>query len=280
MSSVLVGVDASLESAIAAREAWKLAQKTGRSIHLRHVMAEIWWDPRDVRPPVDRDVNKELIATRKKRVLTTLGKVLPEGFEDHFEIDFGNPAWVMQKLAGTLDADLIAMGGNAHSGLDRVLHRSIPHEMLRVSPVPVLIINGTLEFRRILAAIDFSDMGIPTAQAARALATELEAECHYLTVVDRIDGDDDAPPHPLETAAADACPELFAGIDADPNSETITRIGDVVDTISEQTKLWPADLLVVGAHGKNFLTRALLGSVAEALAWQLPTSTLIVPPKA
>ncbi len=47
--------------------------------------------------------------------------------------------------------------------------------------------------------------------------------------------------------------------------------------IRREAAEWPADLLVVGSHGKGWGTRMLVGSVTEQLISYLPTSLLVVP---
>lgn len=266
MSSLLVGVDASPESAVAAREAWRLGKAMGVHVYLQHVMTEIWWDPLDDRPPVDRQMNKELIADRRAKVIGVLSGAIPDDFEDHFEMDFGEPAAVLRSLVGSLGAQLVVMGASPHAGLNRVLHRSIPHEMLRISPVPVLLIAGTLDVRRVLVAVDDSEMADRTARVAGQFAANFGAQCRYVTVLERVLGH----AHPLESR----------GTDLGPTGQAVSRIGDVIPTLCEEAAQWPADLLVIGTHGKNFLTRATVGSVTEKLAWKLPTSMLVVPPPA
>jgi nucleotide-binding universal stress UspA family protein len=57
-----------------------------------------------------------------------------------------------------------------------------------------------------------------------------------------------------------------------------TRVGEgeirsgILDVAAE----WPADLIVVGSHGRTGLQRMLLGSVAEAVARHARCSVLIV----
>ena len=39
----------------------------------------------------------------------------------------------------------------------------------------------------------------------------------------------------------------------------------VYDVIEEEAAQWPADLIVIGTHGRRGIRRLLLGSVAEGL---------------
>jgi nucleotide-binding universal stress UspA family protein len=52
--------------------------------------------------------------------------------------------------------------------------------------------------------------------------------------------------------------------------------GYVKDQILEIAKSWPADLIVVGSHGRRGFTKFLLGSVSEAIASHAHCSVEIV----
>jgi nucleotide-binding universal stress UspA family protein len=45
-------------------------------------------------------------------------------------------------------------------------------------------------------------------------------------------------------------------------------------------KEWPADVIVIGSHGRAGVTRVLLGSVAEAVMRHAPCPVLVVRPEA
>jgi nucleotide-binding universal stress UspA family protein len=44
--------------------------------------------------------------------------------------------------------------------------------------------------------------------------------------------------------------------------ETLVLTGDPASTIVEHAKTWAPDVLVMGAHGRGFIERAMLGSVS------------------
>jgi nucleotide-binding universal stress UspA family protein len=52
--------------------------------------------------------------------------------------------------------------------------------------------------------------------------------------------------------------------------------GRVAEVIVEEAKKWPADLLVIGTHGRRGFSRLFLGSVAENIVRVATTPVLLV----
>lgn len=48
------------------------------------------------------------------------------------------------------------------------------------------------------------------------------------------------------------------------------------DIVVEQAKAWPADLIVLGTHGRRGISRALMGSDAEEIVRNAPVPVLLV----
>ncbi|MBI2816706.1 MAG: universal stress protein [Acidobacteria bacterium] len=60
------------------------------------------------------------------------------------------------------------------------------------------------------------------------------------------------------------------------NVETAVYEGDVRSEIVDLASQWPADLIVVGSHGRKGLNRFLMGSVSEFVARHAPCSVEVV----
>lgn len=56
------------------------------------------------------------------------------------------------------------------------------------------------------------------------------------------------------------------------------QLGDPVTSIVREARALPAELIVMGTHGRSGFKRLLLGSVAEALLRSAPCPVLVVPP--
>ena len=63
-----------------------------------------------------------------------------------------------------------------------------------------------------------------------------------------------------------------------PEADVATQVfvGQPDQTIVEEAQNWGADLIIVGSHGYGFWSRALLGSVSNAVINHAPCSVLVV----
>ena len=61
--------------------------------------------------------------------------------------------------------------------------------------------------------------------------------------------------------------------------ETETPVERVAEAIAKEVSRWPADLVVLGTHGRRGFQRLMLGSVAEQIARLSSAPVLLVPSK-
>jgi universal stress protein A len=73
--------------------------------------------------------------------------------------------------------------------------------------------------------------------------------------------------------AADAASRLLAA--SGLSVETKVRLGPAPDEILDEAREWPADLVVVGSHGRTGVRRLILGSVAEYVVRHAPCSVMV-----
>jgi len=144
-------------------------------------------------------------------------------------------------------------------------------------------------YDRILVPID----GSPTSDRALAEAAGLARLCsatlrliHVMDPLTHITGYErpDIYVREIEPAIRKAAQELLAKArdsvaDARVRVETalIDSHGErVSDLIIDQAKAWPADLVVIGTHGRRGVDRVLMGSDAEQVARRSPVPVLLV----
>ncbi|MFP5501260.1 MAG: universal stress protein [Candidatus Sericytochromatia bacterium] len=138
---------------------------------------------------------------------------------------------------------------------------------------------------KILVPTDGSDSAKAAIGEAIALAAAFEAEVLLLRVVPleheadvtaigasglspmRSEAQTEMEAHFAEALAG------FEGRGIEPLFEI--ELGDPASAILERAAAWPADLIVMGSHGRSALKRLMLGSVSDAVVHKAPCSVLV-----
>jgi nucleotide-binding universal stress UspA family protein len=279
---IVAGVDASPEAAAAAVYAWRIAQKAGTTCHLVHATRDAWaaLTAADL-PERFGELDFFLIQQAREQVAQSLGLKLPAEIVADLKVVNGRPPIVLNDTVAQLGGGMIVLGGKHHSTLGRWLGGSTSHNMVRAAAVPVLVTAGEpREPARILVSVDVSPAAKPTLELAERLAALFGAKLRAISVMEPLPLVPEAPPVDMreyyqmweEMLKRDVWPLLRT-----PGVETMVRHGNVIETLLREVHDWPADILVVGSHGKNLAQRMLLGSVTEQLLNHLPTSVLVAP---
>jgi universal stress protein A len=124
-----------------------------------------------------------------------------------------------------------------------------------------------LTIHRILFPTDLSEASDGAGRTAVALARQYEADLTMLYVVPPVT--DPSPADRLGARAAELAPGLAV--------KTEVLSGIPARKIAEYARRHRIDLIVVGSHGRTGVSRALLGSVAEAVVRRSPCPVLVVP---
>lgn len=134
-------------------------------------------------------------------------------------------------------------------------------------------------YGQILVAIDESETSELALQEAISLAKDQKASLRILHVIDvspaYLTVDSPYPFMEYQKAMQEAGEKLLAnrvgkarhaGVKVDSKLIAIEMYGErIYDVIEEQSKQWPADLIVIGTHGRRGARHLMLGSVAEGL---------------
>ena len=148
-----------------------------------------------------------------------------------------------------------------------------------------------VEFKNVLCAIDLSDASVHTLSYAAAVARWYKARLTVLHVVPTFDsmqvrsgslGDSVHFVHPMprEEVLSELRKALGKAKIAKTEATLAAEAGEAVATIVGQALSMPADLLVLGTHGRSGFNRLLLGSITEKVLHRGPCPILTVPPHA
>jgi nucleotide-binding universal stress UspA family protein len=125
-----------------------------------------------------------------------------------------------------------------------------------------------LSYRNILFATDFSAPSRLAGRIAADLARHFGARLHVLHVV---------PPATDPTPATPSLRAAVAELEAAPSVVTASATGRAASEIVTYARRNAIDLIVLGTHGRTGFSRALLGSVAEAVTRRAGCPVMTVP---
>lgn len=136
---------------------------------------------------------------------------------------------------------------------------------------------------RVLVPIDHS----PLARDALEYALEVhpDAEITALHVINYVEESYSAEmlvgPETLRDRAEKRADELFSeaselAAEAGIELSTVTKFGDPARKIIEYADETDVDLIVIGSHGRSFLSRFLLGDTADTVVHRAPVPVTVI----
>ncbi|MCS6885824.1 MAG: universal stress protein [Acidobacteriota bacterium] len=273
INKLLHPTDLSESCQVAMKLATELARRHSAELHLLH--AVVFYNPADYFQDIDA-----IYAQLKQAAAKKMQQYVESAAAQDLKIE---QVIIPAISAGTMitgyvteyNIDLIVMSTHGRKGLEHLLLGSIAEEVVRTARCPVMTIRAAAKkvsssFKRILAAIDFSEHSESLLQNAQQLAREYNSELHLLHVVEQpiypafyafelaFPGDiiskiRSAVEEKLQNlAATSAVPARVHVIDGSPG-RAITDFADKID----------ADLIILATRGLAGLDHLLLGSVAD-----------------
>lgn len=138
-------------------------------------------------------------------------------------------------------------------------------------------------FKKILVAIDGEPIAAHAADIGAELARLAGAEMAFVHVIDAAlinAADTGIQPAVLAASAKEDARKLINDfrkrLPQPLTALEFVQIGSPLAEIVNAAKDWPADLIVIGSHGRGGIKRALLGSVAEGVMRHAPCPVLVV----
>lgn len=288
--SILAATDLTEASDGVLRAAGAVAAASGASLHVIHAFdLELAAYPELDGPPTFQRRIEQAEAT----LAAQLARTLPEGIrsESRQVVIYAAHRAILERAA-QVGADVIVLGPHRWSTPAGRVLGTTADRVIRSAACPCLVVRGALALplRAVVVPLDLSD------PAGGALATAAEW----------VEALASSPGPGLPDVALDVVhvvPRLFAAGDLPVNRATIgPRLHRQVEEVLagrafavavREELVWgdaPADeivryaeerraqLVVVATHGHGALKRALIGSVASAVARAAPCPVLLVPP--
>ena len=268
------------------RQADALSRSYKVKLSVCHVLPEIF----AVRPlfpqlHLDDALNRSgLEAAVRDALLERIRAVTTREFsQTGIEIEQGTVHAGILRAAERIGAGAVVVGGKVDLKGLQILGHAAEH-VVRYADCPVLVARPS-PAGKVLVATDFSDPALPAVEAGAAEARRRKAD---LTIIHAIDLLPVMSPYygeflgmppmglgdqmrELWQQRLDECVHRFKA-----KGGGLLRNGPAASTILSAASELPAELLVVGTHGRTGLSRIALGSVAEAVVRAAPCSVLTV----
>jgi len=301
---ILVPVDRSAFSENALPFAVALARRSGGTIHLVTVHSGFW--PDTVRPaPVVMEAGFDSMLIREEQeYVQALARSLgaDHGVSTTATLLEGAVAPALTRCIREVGIDIIVMSTHGHGGLKRAWLGSTADRLLRRLRVPALLIRPRdsitpveppRDFSNVLIAMDASPIARNALEAASQLPFSPNARCTLLRIAhapimpnspyipdtarenrEELEARTREASDYLESVASDAIAH-WATVD-----RHVIAAYRVADTILDEADEIGADVIALGTHGRTYLGRAVLGSVADKVIRGASIPILVFPARA
>lgn len=295
LRTVLVGTSLGDESDPVVRAGLAVARAAGSKVLLVHAVPEALtfaapetgWGA---------DFAAELRADSQEKLARQIERLgLDKSELAGAEVVAGEPHRVLVEAARTAGADLIVVGATGSGPFAAELLGSTADRVLRKATCPVLLVRGELPIppRRVLAPIDLSPLAADAyrcglrllGQIAGTATVEVRA-VHAVSFFDALalkrKTSGELSPEAAQRLHGEELARFVRDNCADAPLAVTTDVlsGEARFEILRDLSEHPADLVLLGTHGRGGFDRLVIGSVAATIARKAPCSVLLISPDA
>jgi nucleotide-binding universal stress UspA family protein len=286
IKKILCAVDFSPVSRRTVRYAADLAKSHDSALRLLHVVTPFGFESDDF--PIDVATVTSSVEKQARRELAKLQKLAEQaGAATESVMCVGVVQREILKAVQEFNPDMVVIGRHRLGKLERWFLGSVAERLLRVLPVPVLIVGEGRDKRipgaarkQVLAPTDLSEESVYELIYAASLARETNGTVTVLHVIAE-------PPAGVEFPQVSSEAEIqlelegFVPRTARRWSTIVTRVesGKPYRKILAAAESIKADLIVMNIHGRGLLERALIGSTAERVIRGSRCPVLAIPPR-
>jgi nucleotide-binding universal stress UspA family protein len=249
--------------------------------------------------PEAATVSAMVLEQERDRILSELSNLAAEcskasGANIEVSLEDGAVPDALHAFAKRNKVDLIVMSSHGRGGIPRLSLGSVTDSLIRRTTIPVLVVKphpsylnsqAPDAFERIVVPLDGSSVAEQILQEVATLAKVDQSELTLLrVVVPRISSQkaaagENTPWLDKDVAAAEAYLFRTAGKLREHGFRTKTDVvigENIARSIADYAARESADLVAIATHGRGGISRALRGSVADALIRTSHTSMLVL----
>jgi nucleotide-binding universal stress UspA family protein len=273
---VLVPTDGSVAAETAGEHALDLASAFDAEVVALSVVDDRAYSARLADADAEVAETRDALVARARESVAALAALAPEDRPVRTAVETGPPHETIVTVAEREGVDLVAMGTEGRTGLDRLLLGSVAERVLRASEVPVLTTRDGHPvgsgYETVLIPTDGSESARRATAQGVAIADRHGATVHALSVVDlsgvaaasnlgvsvpEVVGDLGEDGEAAVEAVADRCDRRGVDVRTRVTEGTPHRV--IRDYVDDEG----VDLVAMGTQGRTGLDRLVLGSVAE-----------------
>jgi nucleotide-binding universal stress UspA family protein len=242
-----------------------------------------------VPPPVENAllVAEPLLAVAREYLLGQQERLEKAGARVKNVVRIGSAAGIILDVVEEEKATMIALATHGSRGVKRVLFGSVAEQVIRKTPVPVLLLRPFWSYdlvppgapeqrpiRNLLLPVDGSDLSVEALPGIIEFADLFETRVVLLRVLEE---------KKPKGASADGKAEAEKQLQALARSiekkgvETLSLVeqGDPTEQILHAVRFHDIDLIAMTTHGRSGLRRAVTGSVTEEVLRKATVPLLI-----
>jgi nucleotide-binding universal stress UspA family protein len=265
MKTILVPIDFSKQSQVAAGVASNIARKAGATVILLHVIEEGSADSVKITGEITADDVEEkiflmkLIEKSKRQLAKAAEDEVFEGIKVKQELRLGTPFHGMRTIISEHKVDLVVMGTSGSTGLEEMVIGSNTEKVVRTAKCPVLTVQKKptrSEFKNIVYATSMSKDEEVFSRIVKRAQEMYNAKIHLVRI--------NTPGNFQRDAIVRKYMEDFAK-KLQLKNYTINIFNDLSEEegIIYFADSIHADMIAMATHGRTGFAHVLAGSIAE-----------------
>lgn len=292
--TLLIPTDGSGPATSAARQGFALADALDASVHILSVADSSVATGTGYSGDSPR-IRKRLREKASERAASLCDEAGERGLDATAATREGIPAKEIIDYASENEVDGIIIGTSGRSGLARVVIGSVADKVVRTASIPVVTVTPSAaekaasekQFDSVLLPTDGSEQAEQAGIWGIALASQLGATVHLISVVDRaktggleslFEGEDAE--ELLERAAEHLSSVTDEARDRNIDVVTVTTEGSPAKEIVAYADDEDIDMIAMGTAGRGGFERAVLGSVTDEVIRKANVPVLTSRPEA